>query len=201
MILQHFDVQLDDPNYQLKYKQTLTIKPLDLYITVKPRKSVDATSSDQLIHSNGMTNGLPDRSKTRAEASANAVNGDSKPMTILYGSNTGTCQAFAQRLASDAATHGFKPQIMDMDAAVETLPKGVPVIIITASYEGQPPDNAARFVEWLQNCKEGSLAGVDFTVFGCGHSKSFIPCKTCFSLPTPLRGLVSDLPPNPKVDR
>lgn len=189
MILQNFDVSLDDPAYSMKIKQTLTIKPADLYIRVKPRDQMDATHMDSLLHTNGAsvkTNGANGTTHTintkkgvADTKSSAATNGtskgestktkDSKPILILYGSNTGTCQAFAQRIASDVASRGYAPTIDDMDSATGSLPTDKPVIVITSSYEGQPPDNAARFMEWLQECKEGSLAGVEYTVFGCGH--------------------------------
>src|SRR5216683_3139598 len=40
-----------------------------------------------------------------------------------------------------------------------------------ASYNGTPPDNAARFCEWLRAADPATtpLAGVRYTVFGCGN--------------------------------
>jgi cytochrome P450/NADPH-cytochrome P450 reductase len=106
----------------------------------------------------------------RPTAAPTSIKANAKSMLIVYGSNTGTCQSFAQILASDAAARGFTPDVKEMDAVVGDLPKDCPVIVITSSYEGQPPDNAARFVEWLQFSEE-KLDGVRFAVFGCGHSK------------------------------
>ena len=138
MILQNFDVTLDDPKYKPVVKQALTIKPDDLYIRVTPRKSMDATAMDNHIHSNGVK-GV----HTRPVSQPDAAVAIGKPMTILYGSNTGTCQAFAQRLASDAGAHGFQAEVRNLDSATNALPGDRPVVIITSSYEGQPPDNAA----------------------------------------------------------
>ncbi len=206
MVLQNFDVQLDDPNYTMKIKQNLTIKPDDLYIRVSPRKNMEAADIDKMIHSKVAGVGLgslPNRTKASEHASTSSAPSTAKPMTILYGSNTGTCQAFAQRLASNAASHGFQAKVADMDSATDCLPKGSPVIIITSSYEGQPPDNAARFTEWLQGRESGSLTGVEYTVFGCGHSKFSFVSHNCPPLPylTRIRGLVPDFPPHPQTHR
>jgi cytochrome P450/NADPH-cytochrome P450 reductase len=58
-----------------------------------------------------------------------------------------------------------------MDSLSGNLPKNRPVIIITASYEGQPPDNAANFFAWLQSVTDKNcLNGTEYAVFGCGHS-------------------------------
>lgn len=65
-----------------------------------------------------------------------AVDAHGRPMTILYGSNTGTCQALAQALASDARSHGFNAEVLELDSCIEKVPKKQPVIIITASFEG-----------------------------------------------------------------
>ena len=40
MILQKFDCQLADPDYELKIAQTLTVKPTDFFINAIPRKEV-----------------------------------------------------------------------------------------------------------------------------------------------------------------
>lgn len=93
-----------------------------------------------------------------------------KPMSIYYGSNSGTCEALASRLASDAANHGFTADVVDtLDTAKDKLPTDRPVVIVTASYEGQPPDNAAHFVQWVGTLKEDELKDVSYAVFGCGH--------------------------------
>jgi cytochrome P450/NADPH-cytochrome P450 reductase len=104
-----------------------------------------------------------------------------KPMHIFYGSNTGTCEAFARRLADDASGYGFEAQTTSLDSATQNIPKDDPVVFITASYEGQPPDNAAHFFEWLSKLDGKSLEGTNYATFGCGHReyhpKSFInPC-------------------------
>jgi cytochrome P450/NADPH-cytochrome P450 reductase len=92
------------------------------------------------------------------------------PITILYGSNTGTCEVFARTLAADARRHGFSASTVDtLDSAKRNFPKE-PTIIVTASYEGEPPDNAAHFYNWLNNLPADEKVDANFAVFGCGHS-------------------------------
>lgn len=51
------------------------------------------------------------------------------------------------------------------------VPTGKPVIIITASYEGKPTDDAGLFVSWLEKgAKDEDCKGVKYAVFGCGHT-------------------------------
>ena len=92
-------------------------------------------------------------------------------MTILYGSNAGTCESLANSLANTAASHRCSPNVLALDGATANVPTEQPVIIVTPSYEGEPPDNAAHFVEWLRGLKVNELEGVKYAVFGCGNRK------------------------------
>lgn len=174
MLLQNFDFQLDDPSYTLRIKQTLTIKPLNLKMRSTLRHGMNATDLERFLHGStasqhGPASSVPARPKAQTGAPASPAS-KMNPMTILYGSNTGTCRTFAERLALNAAAHGFEAAVKDMDACTGQVPKSQPVVVITASYEGQPPDNASRFVGWLQDLDAKSLESVQYAVFGCGHS-------------------------------
>lgn len=175
MLLQNFDFRLHDPGYKLRIKQTLTIKPQDLIMRATLRHGMTAMDLEHLLRgSTSSSIKSPENSTAPSSELPNIsrLKLDSKPMTIIYGSNTGTCLAFAQRMASTAAGHGFEAKVLEMDSVVGALPKSQPIVIITASYEGHPPDNAARFVSWLEKLEPSALSGTQFAVFGCGHSKS-----------------------------
>ena len=58
-----------------------------------------------------------------------------------------------------------------MDAYIDRLPKEGAVIVVTASYEGHPPDNARQFLPWVEGLPADALAGVRFAVFGCGNQQ------------------------------
>ncbi|KAJ7075592.1 fatty acid hydroxylase [Mycena belliarum] len=170
-IMQKFDLSLVDPSYTLKLKQTLTVKPVGMYIHAARRVKgaggggahLYATPSSVLMAG-------------RDEAGSGNVNealpsaGTGVPLYVLYGSNTGTSESFAQRIASQAPEHGFRASIGTLDSALgREVPTDGPVVIITASFEGEPADNAARFVDWLRSIQGTELAGVRFAVFGCGN--------------------------------
>ncbi|KAK1775755.1 cytochrome P450 [Copromyces sp. CBS 386.78] len=162
--LQNFNFMPEDPNYTLQYKQTLTTKPKGFYMRAMLRDGMSALDLERRL-SGELIAPKPAQSQQTSKKS-----GEGKPISIYYGSNTGTCETFAQRLASDAEAHGFTATIIDsLDAANQNLPKDRPVIFITASYEGQPPDNAALFVGWLESLTGNELEGVQYAVFGCGH--------------------------------
>ncbi|KAK8007446.1 kinase-like domain-containing protein [Apiospora arundinis] len=166
MLLQNFNFVMD--RYDGDIKQTLTIKPDEFYMRAILR---DGMTPTQLEHRLSGTS--PEKAQKAAKDAAPVVGGSGagKPMTVLYGSNSGTCEALAQRLASDAPRHGFKVTKLDcMDSSFGSLPKDQPTVVITASYEGQPPDNAGLFVSWAESIKDkDALKDSAYAVFGCGH--------------------------------
>jgi cytochrome P450 / NADPH-cytochrome P450 reductase len=111
--------------------------------------------------------------RERKDSGANDVsNSGEHPLTVLYGSQAGTCEAFAQEIESNAARYGFKARIATLDSATEYVPKDQPVIVICPSYEGKPADNAKKFVTWLEaNASNPKLLeGVRYAVFAVGNS-------------------------------
>ncbi len=176
VLLQNFDFVLDDPSYELKYKQTLTTKPKNFYMRAILRDGQTATEMEHRLAQAAKPTTQPTSSSNVAAQQAGSAAGKQangtggRPMSIFYGSNTGTCESLAQRLATDAASHGFEAKVVEaMDVATAALPTDRPVVIITASFEGQPPDNAASFCDWLKSLKTNELQGVSYAVYGCGH--------------------------------
>lgn len=171
LILQNFDMRLDDPNYEMKVVQTLTLKPKDFYMRASLREGITPTVLLQRLSGDGPAGG---QHKDSIHKTVEAVTAGDHALSILYGSNTGTCQALAQKLAGQCAQRGLAASVQTLDTAMGKVPKDKPTVIITASYEGLPTDDAARFVAWLQSLKqEGEdkkLEGVKYAVFGCGHS-------------------------------
>jgi cytochrome P450 / NADPH-cytochrome P450 reductase len=180
MLLQNFNFRFDDPSYQLQIKQTLTIKPKDFFMRATLRDNIDPIQLEKMLHVNISTE--TKSSEKDIKATASRTNVSKKPMKILYGSNAGTCEALAQTLARVASSRGYHAKVDPLDAVVGKIPKDQPVVMICSSYEGQPPDNAAHFVEWLQNLDGNALTDVRYTVYGCGNRKflnsvpSSLPC-------------------------
>jgi cytochrome P450/NADPH-cytochrome P450 reductase len=168
MILQMFTFELVDKDYELKIKESLTIKPDNLLVYASPRPSRAPTGTLLSTHAPSTTH---QNISSIAEESLGV-----QPATILYGSNSGTCEALAHRLAVEINGRGtFLCLVQPMDAFEgRRLPKAQPVIIITGSYDGSPPDNAREFVTWLQSLEGKELEGVSYAVFGCGKLESFL---------------------------
>ncbi|KAE8361545.1 cytochrome P450 [Aspergillus caelatus] len=164
-LLRAFHFTKDNPSYQLQIKTTLTIKPKDFYMRARVRDPDVFEQSGM-----GISSPLSEAPRKTEEPPAPA-SGDTTPLLILYGSNTGTCEALAQELASSALEHSFSATVKSLDSATEALPKKDLVVIITATYEGQSPDNAAHFTEWLKSCDSSTFKDVRYCVFGVGNKE------------------------------
>lgn len=165
MVMQNFDMDFAEPGYKMTIKQSLTIKPANLKVKLRLRKGLDPIKLEKRLHT---STDVYQPTSTTNEVNGQVAAKNSK-MTILYGTNQGTCQALAQRLASTAASLNISATVADLNSAVNNLPVDQPIAIIVPSYEGQPPENATRFVSWLENSGSTSLMDVKYAVFGCGH--------------------------------
>ncbi|MCY8204193.1 bifunctional cytochrome P450/NADPH--P450 reductase CypB [Bacillus sp. N12A5] len=157
LVLKHFDL-INHTGYELKIKEALTIKPDDFKITVKPRKTA-AMSVQRKEQANIKTETKPKETKPK----------HGTPLLVLYGSNLGTAEGIAGELAAYGRQLGFTAETAPLDDYIGKLPEQGAVVIVTASYNGAPPDNAAGFIEWLEELEEGRLKGVSYAVFGCGN--------------------------------
>ena len=87
-------------------------------------------------------------------------------------SNLGTAEGIATRLAREGADRGFAVTVGPLDDHAGALPHQGAAIVVTASYNGTPPDNAASFCGWLQGSATppDAASGLRGTVFGCGNT-------------------------------
>lgn len=160
MILQRFDL-FDHTDYQLDIKETLSIKPDEFFIKARLRDDVER----------GGANAQPQERSADLPAAAQ-VPGHGTPLLVLFGSNLGSSENFARELAQKAEFSGFDVRLAELDAYAGKLPNEGAVAIACSSYNGMPPDNASKFVDWLEHTDPASakLADVAYFVLGCGNS-------------------------------
>ena len=86
---------------------------------------------------------------------------------VAYGSNLGTAEELATRVADLAEVNGFATKLGALDDHVGQLPEQGALLIFCASYNGVPPDNATQFVKWLDSgLPKDAFAKVRYAVFG-----------------------------------
>mgnify|MGYP000013382497 CR=1 FL=1 len=171
MLVQRFDLELADPAYQLKVAETLTIKPTGLQVRAKRRAHEIKTKAPVASSARALLSATRSTPQNLAPSSVGDIVQDRPlfPLLVLYGSNSGSSETFAKRIVAQAQDHGYAATLSTLDQAIEVLPQARAVVVFTASYEGQPTDNARQFVQWLRNTSPGALAGVPYAVFGCGN--------------------------------
>lgn len=91
-------------------------------------------------------------------------------MIVFYGSQTGTAEEFAARLAKSATRYGMKAMVADPEECeMEDLSKlseienSIAVFCVATYGEGDPTDNAQEFMEWL-NGDATDLSGIHYAV-------------------------------------
>jgi len=102
-------------------------------------------------------------------------------LVVFYGSQTGTAEEFAGRLAKEGARYGLKglvadPEEEDMDQLQqlkeyeEEIGEACLAVFMMATYgEGDPTDNAMDFNDKLDN-DAFTLDGLRYAVFGLGNT-------------------------------
>ncbi|KAI9203852.1 Prismane-like protein [Polychytrium aggregatum] len=94
-------------------------------------------------------------------------------LLILYGSQTGTTQAFAKIVYAFAKARSFDARLCTgNEYNPADLPNEELVVILTSTfYNGEFPDNIAKFWSWLNNESHPAsmLKQTRFTVFGLGN--------------------------------
>lgn len=178
-LLQNFSFVMDNPSYSLQIQTALTIKPKGFYIRAVPRGGLTPLQLEARLV--GLCEGDSNNSKSASGRPKPAVPPEhqekevGEKMSIYYGTNSGTCEFMARRLGSDASDRGLVASVEPLDIAKGALPRGVPVVIVASSYEGQPPQNAGHFVKWVESMNEAELEGVTYAVWGCGKSENQKP--------------------------
>jgi cytochrome P450/NADPH-cytochrome P450 reductase len=165
MLLQRFDL-VDVRGYRLRTKTTLTIKPDDFHLQVLPREDVPLGIPVQRTGETPVV-----RTATPQAAPVPTVARHGTRLTVLFGSNLGTAEAIATRLAQEGTERGFDVTLGPLDDHVEDLPAGGALLVVCSSYNGTPPDNAAAFCRWITSAPADAAAGVTYSVFGCGNTE------------------------------
>lgn len=127
-------------------------------------------TAEQRLWLNGFLAGL--LAGDGASRSPAVVEPPTIPLVVLYGSQTGTAERLSKLVAKECAGHRFKGRVVDAAAHAGIDWKAEKnLLIITSTYgDGDMPDNAVEFWNWLQTEAASSMAHVAFSVLALGDT-------------------------------
>ncbi|KAL7323401.1 hypothetical protein PS15p_211313 [Mucor circinelloides] len=189
MILSRFNFKMDDPNQKIGYAVVVSTKPVGFFAKIEdaqlpePNEEIVVTKRRE--------------SKAVAQEKVKPAEFPLPPVTFLFGTQTNTSEEYARKLSGQAKEMGFKDvTVQDLDdwklvkgeaiskiqhdadapSSEDDVKVSELVVVVTATYNGFPPDDANEFAKWLDShtkdaeaTKENILSGMLYAVFGCGN--------------------------------
>lgn len=104
----------------------------------------------------------------------------SREVTVLFGSQTGNSQRLASGLSRKLEAQGFQVTTMAMNSFKPNALKKVEnlLLLVSTHGEGEPPDNARSFHEFLYSKRAPQLSHLRFSVLALGDTSYEFFCQT-----------------------
>ncbi|MCX7084953.1 MAG: sulfite reductase flavoprotein subunit alpha [Methylococcales bacterium] len=138
---------------------------------------IDAPYNDgQRAWLNGFFSGMQAHMSQSAGATLST---DSRVITILYGSQTGSAESVAIDAGAIAKSYGLIPVVKSMDEVeANALASFEYLLIVTSTYgEGEMPDNAQLLWDGVSAEGMSSLASVNYSVLALGDTSYDLFCQ------------------------
>ena len=93
-------------------------------------------------------------------------------LSIVYGSQTGNAERVAEKLARQAEAEGLNVRLLRADVYPlrELAKERLLYVVISTQGDGDPPDDARGFIDFIASRRVPKLASLSFAVLGLGDS-------------------------------
>ncbi|MDQ0059856.1 assimilatory sulfite reductase (NADPH) flavoprotein subunit [Paenibacillus harenae] len=114
------------------------------------------------------------------QAQAQALAPVAKDVTILFGSQTGNSDKLAKKMAKRLEGEGFEVTTASMNNfKANNLKKISHLLIVVSTHgEGEPPDNAISFHEFIHSKRAPQLEGMHYSILALGDTSYEFFCQT-----------------------
>lgn len=132
----------------------------------------EGADGSALLWASGYLAGLASALTPTALAAATAPAVAAQPATILYGSQTGNARRAAEALHAQLQDAGLPARLLRADAYPlrELGNETLLYLVISTQGEGDPPDDAIGFAEFLHGKRAPRLPQLKYAVLGLGDS-------------------------------
>ena len=128
----------------------------------------------------------PERAQVPERGPAPAVPGWGEPteipatsayrhLVIAYGSNFGANRELAERFAERAHYYGYTSEVITLNELAGSPPRPQPwlLVVMTSTYQSNPPANATGFRDWLERAEPAAPTwrACRYLVWGLGNSQ------------------------------
>jgi sulfite reductase (NADPH) flavoprotein alpha-component len=153
--------------------------PLDVTQTQRVRSALEGLTTAELQWVSGYVADLLAQDETAQPVIDQATTYPSNTMTILYGSQTGNGRVIAEELRQSAVSRGFAANSLSLaDYKSSNIKRETLISLIVSTHgEGNPPDDAELFHEYLLSNKAPQLKKLKYSVVALGDSSYVNFCQ------------------------